>query len=119
MITTMQPTKPEFSDEQLLAICEIADVIACECPARLVGLLRDVRKFREYTLGCIEKWPESAEMHRWLATEISHLEQQLADTMYEFMAKEDLLDDQGQLDVERLSQVSYEASLRQISRSPD
>lgn len=114
--STMQKT-PEFSDDQLLVICEIADVIACECPARLVGLLREVRKFHQYTLGCIEKWPESADMHEWLAGKIKELESELADVMYEFMAKEDLLDEQGNLDIDRLSERSYEVSLRQISRT--
>lgn len=108
---------PEFSDEQLLIICETADVIACECPARLVGLLREVRRFRQYTLGCIEKWPESIEIHEWLASRVSDLEAELAKVLYEFMAKEDLLDEQGQLDMDRFAERSYEASLRQLSRS--
>lgn len=119
-LTTDRPTMqqiPEFSDDQLLVICEIADVIACECPARLVGLLREVRKFRQYTLSCIEKWPESTEMHEWLAGEIAGIEDQLTTVMYEFMAKENLLNEQGYLDMDRLAELSYEASLRQLYRS--
>ncbi len=42
----------ELSDEQLVAICEAADVIACECPSYLVRLLHEVREFRRYTTEC-------------------------------------------------------------------
>ena len=45
----------DFSDEQLQTICEAAQVIACECPAHLVDLVRRVRQFRRYTQeDCLE-----------------------------------------------------------------
>lgn len=108
----MTVRKPEFSDEQLLAICDIANVVACECPAHLVWLLREVRKFRYYTTGCIERFPEDEETHRWLGKRILEVEEMLSQLLFEFMEREALLDEQQQLDLDKLVERSHAAVLR-------
>ena len=104
---------PEFSDEQLFKICEISDGIVCECPAYLVGLLRETRKFRNYTKTCAEQLPESIETHEWLSEEALRVERLLSKIIFEFMRREHLLDEHEQLDLKKLAQLSYTAALRQ------
>lgn len=104
---------PIFSDEQLLAICEFANVIACECPAHLIGLLRSVREFRSYTSDCVKTFPEDAATHQWLSQEVSHVEMMLSQIIFEFMQRENLLDEQYHVNLEALAQRSHLAALRQ------
>lgn len=105
----------QFSDEQLVAICENANVVACECPARLVDLLQKVRKFRRYTFECIEQYPDDIEMHQWLDEQVQQIELRLSEVILEFMQKEDLMNEQNQLDLKKLAQRSYQAALRQLN----
>lgn len=100
-----------FSNEQLIAICEILDGITCECPGYLVKLLREIKKFRQYTLTCVEQFPESAETHHWLSDRAAQLESLLSETMAEFLHKEDLLDDHAQLSLPKLSDRVQAAAL--------
>lgn len=102
-----------FSDAQLQVICETANVIACECPAQLVDLLRKVREFRYYTTDCIRIAPEETEIHQWLGSEILQVESLLSEIIVEFMRREGLLDQQQELDLEKLSDRSRQAALRQ------
>lgn len=110
----MLSAKPDFSDEQLRAICESAEVIACECPARLVDLLRCTRRFRRYTQeDCMELVPEAAETHSWLSDQILQIETSLSQVLIEFMRREQLLDDRQQVDLAKLAERSLQAALRQ------
>jgi len=115
----MTLSTPEFSDQQLENICETANIIACECPAYLVWLLREVRKFRRYTVECINRFPEDAENHRWLDGQAIRVEALLSEIIFEFMEREELLNDQRQLDLEKLAQRSYIAALRQQNLQPE
>jgi hypothetical protein len=107
----------QFSEEQLIAICENANVIACECPARLVDLLQKVRKFRRYTFECMEQYPDEIEIHQWLDRQVQQIELRLSEVMLEFMQKENLMDEQNQLDLEKLAQRSYQAAIRQLDEA--
>lgn len=102
-----------LSDAQLQAICETANVIACECPAQLVDLLRKIREFRYYTLECIQIAPEETELHQWLGGEMIRVEALLSQTIVEMMRREDLLDEQQQLDLDKLRDRNTRAALRQ------
>lgn len=104
---------PVFSDAQLQIICETANIIACECPAQLVDLLRKIREFRHYTIDCIELAPEEAEIHYWLSDEIIQVETLLSTIIVEFMRREDLFDEQQQLDLGKLRDRNARAALRQ------
>lgn len=105
----------QFSDQELHDICSISDMISCECPAYLVGLLREVRKFRYYTASCPQDEPEAREIHQWLEGETLRIEQLMAEIIYEFMQREDLLDESGQLVRSRLADRAYQAALKQFS----
>jgi len=97
-------TSPEFSDDQLVAICEAADVIACECPSYLVQLLKEVKEFRRYTTECGERFPDNSDSHHWLSNRASQLEKLLSQTIYEFFQKENLLDEDNRINLQRLSE---------------
>lgn len=110
----MQSRIPDFSDEQLRVICEAANVIACECPAHLVDLLRRVRKFRRYTReDCLMLVPEAAETHYWLSDQILQIEAALIQVLIEFMQREQLLDDRQQVDIAKLADRNLQSVLRQ------
>ncbi|MBL1174297.1 hypothetical protein [Pantanalinema sp. GBBB05] len=113
----MRYSLPEFSDTQLQMICETADVITCECPAHLVELLRKVRRFRRYTASCADLSPEEAETHRWLADQTSRVEKLLSQILFEFMQREELLDEQSQLNLEKLAHRNRSAALREQAYS--
>jgi hypothetical protein len=104
----------EFSDEQLLALCEAADVIACECPSYLVRLLHEVREFRRYTSECIERFPEDTATHEWLSNRAAQVEMLLSITILEFLEKENLLDNHNQLNLNRLSERSRKLALSKV-----
>lgn len=109
----------DLSDESLLEICKAADVIACECPGYLARILRQVRAFRQYTLGCIDQFPHDRETHLWLAQRAEQLEKILWDTTVELMYKEELIDDSQQILLNKLSARAREIALKQIGQSPD
>lgn len=104
----------ELSDEQLYAICQAADVIACECPAYLVRLLQEVREFKRYTNDCIEQFPEDADAHHWLSSRVTQVESLLALTIFEFLHKENLLDESHQLNLQRLAERNRQIALTKV-----
>ena len=101
----------ELSDEQLVAISESIHVIACECPSYLIRLLQEVRSFSHYTNECIERFPEDVETHKFLSGRAKDLELLLSSTILEFLDKENLLDANNQLNLDKLAQRSYELVL--------
>lgn len=104
----------EISSDVLLAICEAADVIACECPGYLARLLRQVQAFRTYTLRCIEQFPDDAKTHEWLGDRASEVERVLFQTMLELMEKEGLITESRQVCLTKLSQRARDTALRQM-----
>jgi hypothetical protein len=104
----------ELTDESLLEICRAAQVIACECPAYIARLLRQIRGFREYTTNCIEQFPSDAETHQWLASRAIEVEDILFRTMIELMQKEGLIDDDQTVTLDKLSDRARSTILKQI-----
>lgn len=104
----------EISDDELVAISDAADVIACECPSYLVRLLQQVREFRRYTNDCIERFPEDAPTHHWLSQEAIQVEALLSQTIIELMRKENLIDEHNQLCLAQLSERARTLALVDI-----
>lgn len=104
---------PQFSDDQLLAICEAADVIACQCPSYLVHLLKEVKEFHRYTNDCIQTSPEDASVHDWLSNRAAQMEFMLSQTIFELLQRENLIDDQNNLDLSKMAERSRAIALRQ------
>lgn len=100
-----------LSNEALVAICEAADVIGCECPSYLVRLLQEVREFRRYTSECCDRFPEDQETHGWLSDQATQVESLLSQTIFELFQREDLLDQNNQLDLSQLSERSRQRIL--------
>ena len=105
---------PTLSDEQLIAICEFAEVISCKCPAYLAGLLQQVKQFRSYTTDCIHLFPENVATHEWLSDQALQMEAFLIQTIFELMKRENLLDEQGQPNWEQLGEYSRLSALQQL-----
>ena len=104
----------ELTDESLLEICRAAQVIACECPAYLARILRQVRIFRDYTTNCIEQFPADIETHRWLAVKAKEVEDILFQTMVELMQKEGLIDANHYVSLDKLSDRAHEIVMKQL-----
>lgn len=104
----------ELTDENLLEICRAAQVIACECPAYIARILRQVRVFRDYTTNCIEQFPQDTETHQWLASRALEVEDLLFRTMVELMQREGLIDSQSNVCLDQLSDRARAIVLKQI-----
>ena len=111
-IQTIQVSQ-QFSDEQLLAICEAADVIACQCPSYLVHLLKEVKEFHRYTAECIQTSPEDASIHDWLSNRAAQMELMLSQTIFELLQRENLIDEQNNLDLHKMAERARAIALRQ------
>jgi hypothetical protein len=114
-----QPEQIAITDDLLLAICEAADVIACECPGYLTRLLRQVRAFRHYTEDCTQTFPEAAQTHEWLSQQAQQVEALLFQTMLELMRREQLIDASNQLSLDKLSARARAIMLKQIGEGTD
>lgn len=104
----------ELTDENLVEICRAAQVIACECPAYIARILRQVRVFREYTNNCIEQFPQDQETHQWLAAQALEVEELLFRTMVELMRREGLIDESSNVSLSKLSDRARIIMLKQI-----
>ncbi len=98
----------------MIAICESVDIIACECPGYLASLLRQVHTFRAYTNSCIEQFPEDAETHHWLSDRAQQVEKILYQTVLELMHKEELITDDNELSLDRLSECALAIAMKQM-----
>ena len=105
----------ELSEEQLAAICEAADVIACQCPSYLVRLLQEVREFHRYTNECIQTFPDDAKIHDWLVGRASQLELFLSQIIFELLQREQLLDGDNNLCLAQLNERARSLALQQMS----
>lgn len=104
-----------FSDEQLLSVCETSDLLACECPARLAGLLWEARTFYRYTTDCGNRFPEEAEEHYQLGEKIRQVDALLSQILAEFLQSKDLLDDHQQIDLKLLRERQLQAVSQNLS----
>lgn len=104
----------ELTDEGLLEICRAAQVIACECPAYLARILRQVRVFREYTTNCMEQFPDDIATHQWLAAQAETVEALLFQTMIELMQREGLIDPDRKVSLDKLSDRARSIVLKQV-----
>jgi len=119
MIDTNNSIKlTELTDENLLEICRAAQVIACECPAYIARILRQVRVFREYTSNCMEQFPADIETHQWLATKAQEVEDILFQTMVELMQREGLISSDYMVSLDKLSDRARETMLKQVGMTP-
>lgn len=105
----------ELSEEQLVAISEAADVIACQCPSYLVRLLQEVREFHRYTNECIQTFPDDAKIHDWLAGRAAQLELFLSQVIFELLQREQLLDSDNNLCLAQLNERARSLALQQMS----
>ncbi|MDX1639126.1 MAG: hypothetical protein R3281_14260 [Balneolaceae bacterium] len=71
----------QVSEEELRELRKHADMIECECPARLMEILEQIRAFTEYTTECIEKYPEDKATHKWLRSSSMNIDQLLSTTL--------------------------------------
>lgn len=67
-MTSQDPAAPprRYSREQLARLMEIASAVQCECPNHLARIVTSLLAFEDYALGCEDRNPEDARVHRML-----------------------------------------------------
>jgi len=82
----------QISKEAIKELEKHADMIECQCPSKLIEILQKVREFTEYTEGCIEKYPEDRDTHKWLKSSGINLDQPLSTTIIQLARFEGFID---------------------------
>ena len=86
----------QISAEAVMELEKHADMIECQCPNKLVGILQHVREFTDYTDECIEKYPEDSDTHKWLKSSAINIDQLLSTTIIQLARLEGFIDENNQ-----------------------
>ena len=70
-----------LTENSLKALSAYTDMIECQCPAKMIALLREVRAFRDYTHDCIARYPEDKAVHHWLESAAVNIDKLLSATL--------------------------------------
>lgn len=87
----------QISEEAVEELKKHADMIECECPARLMQILEQVRDFTEYTEQCIEKYPEDKATHKWLKSSSMNIDQLLSTTLIQLARYEGFINEDNEI----------------------
>jgi len=87
----------QISEEAVEELKKHADMIECECPARLMEILEDVREFTAYTEQCIEKYPEDKATHKWLKSSSMNLDQLISTTLIQLARYEGFINEDNEI----------------------
>ncbi|SMO93314.1 hypothetical protein [Gracilimonas mengyeensis] len=87
----------QISNEAAEELRKHADMIECQCPNKLLDILEQVREFTDYTEGCIEKYPEDRETHRWLKSSAMNLDQLLSTTLIQLARFEGFINEDNEI----------------------
>lgn len=90
----------QISEEAVEELKKHADMIECECPAKLMQILEQVREFTKYTEQCIEKYPEDKATHKWLKSSSMNIDQLLSTTLIQLARYEGFINEDNEI-VER------------------
>ncbi|WP_148898857.1 hypothetical protein [Fodinibius salinus] len=87
----------QISEEAIEELKKHADMIECECPARLMEILEKVRDFTEYSEQCIEKYPEDKATHKWLRSSSMNLDQLISTTLIQLARYEGFINEKNEI----------------------
>ena len=87
----------QISEEAVEELKKHADMIECECPARLMEILENVREFTAYTEQCIEKYPEDKATHKWLKSSSMNLDQLISTTLIQLARYEGFINEDNEI----------------------
>ncbi len=90
----------QISEKAVEELKKHADMIECECPAKLMEILEQVREFTRYTEECIEKYPEDKTTHKWLKSSSMNIDQLLSTTLIQLARYEGFINEDNEI-VER------------------
>jgi hypothetical protein len=74
-----------------------SDMIACQCPGKMLEILELIRSFEEYTIACVSTFPDDAETHQWLYKAAVNLDKLLCGTIMQLARVEGFLDENNRL----------------------
>ena len=87
----------QISEKAVEELKKHSDMIECECPARLMEILEEVRKFTKYTESCIKKYPEDKATHKWLKSSSMNIDQLLSTTLIQLARYEGFINEDNEI----------------------
>lgn len=87
----------QISEKAVEELRKHSDMIECECPARLIEILEQVREFTNYTEQCIDKYPEDEATHRWLRSSSMNIDQLLSTTLIQLARFEGFINEHNEI----------------------
>lgn len=87
----------QISEEAVQELSKYVDMIDCECPEKLIEILRKVRSFTAYTEGCIEKYPDDRATHKWLKSSSTNLDQLISTTLIQLARFEGFINEDNEI----------------------
>jgi len=87
----------QISEEAIEELRQHADMIECECPSKLMGILENVRAFEKYTEQCIEKYPDDKATHKWLKSSAVNLDQLISTTLIQLARIEGFINENNEI----------------------
>lgn len=87
----------QISEEAIEVLKKHADMIECECPAKLMSILENVRSFEQYTEQCIDKYPEDKATHKWLKSSAMNLDQLISTTLIQLARIEGFINEDNEI----------------------
>ena len=79
--TGAPPAERRFTRSQLEQLASRSSVVACECPAQLVQLVRSLLAFEAYSATCAQQSPEDAALHAMLFRTTAGARRQMEDAL--------------------------------------
>lgn len=95
--TELTSSGGKLTDTAAQALFNHRDMIACECPGKLIEILNSIRDFQKYTASCIQDYPKDADTHRWLLGAAENLDALLSNTILQLARMEGFIDGENQI----------------------
>lgn len=96
-MTTLDLENGRLTDDSVDTLRQHTDMLACQCPGKLLEILDSIRSFTDYSNSCIVQYPADAQTHVWLRTAAQNLDKLLCGTVMQLARMEGFVDDNNQL----------------------
>lgn len=86
-----------LSPASIALLKQYSDMLECQCPGKLLGILDSIREFTTYTAACIDQYPDDARTHQWLQTASLNLDKLLCGTIIQLARMEGFVNEANEL----------------------
>ncbi|RYZ72606.1 MAG: hypothetical protein EOP09_02960 [Proteobacteria bacterium] len=96
-MTKLEITNGRLSQSSVESLRANSDMLACQCPAKLLEILDLIRSFETYSESCIVDYPSDAKTHTWLKNQALNLDQLLCNTVIQLARMEGFVSTDNEL----------------------